>query len=280
MSQGVRPLTTKRMISIDMQQSRRAIILGCSVMWLALLFCSSLSAQPTLTPSVSIQTNPPGAEVHLDGNPSVTGISPTNFRYPLAGSYAVTIIRPGYETYRTRILIDPATPFTMSVDLSRKSAAKAAARSLFIPGWGQQYMGERTKGLLFHSLAVVSVGAFLLADNDFNVRRDRWLESTDAFDRAVERGATDELPSLQERVRVDQEEAYDAETKRWAAIGAVGAVWGLSVLDALLFSPVERASYGTGSPASQSGLSIDLGSAGTSSKELASTPGLQLKWSW
>jgi hypothetical protein len=168
----------------------------------------------------------------------------------------------------------------MSVDLSRKSAAKAAARSLFIPGWGQQYMGERTKGLIFHSLAIVSVGAFLLADNDFNVRRDRWLESTDAFDRAVERGATDELPSLQERVRVDQEEAYDAETKRWAAIGAVGAVWGLSVLDALLFSPVERASYGTGSTASQSGLSIDLGSAGTSSKELASTPGLQLKWSW
>ncbi len=280
MSQGVRPLTKNRIFTIDMKQSRRAIIYGCSTFWLVLLFCSSLLAQPTLTPSVSIQTNPPGAEVRLDGNPSVTGISPTSFRYPLAGSYAVTIIRPGYETYRTRILIDPATPFTMSVDLSRKSAAKAAARSLFIPGWGQQYMGERTKGLLFHTLAVVSVGAFLLADNDFNVRRDRWLESTDAFDRAVERGATDELPSLQERVRVDQEEAYDAETKRWAAIGAVGAVWGLSVLDALLFSPVERASYGTGSTASQSGLSIDLGSAGTSSKELASTPGLQLKWSW
>ena len=43
-----------------------------------------------------------------------------------------------------------------------------------------------------------------------------------------------------------QKKAYDAETVRRATIGAVIGVWGLSVLDAILFLPSDHGTFTVG----------------------------------
>ncbi len=49
------------------------------------------------------------------------------------------------------------------------------------------------------------------------------------------------LLKLEQQLREDQQDAYDAENVRRVTIGAVAGVWALNLLDILLFFPTAKA---------------------------------------
>jgi hypothetical protein len=201
----------------------------------------ALQAQQTATGGLSVRSFPDGAEVSLQGDALVSGITPTLFQQNLVGRYHVVIKRHGYETFTTNITLDPSKLENIDVKLSPKTRVKAAARSLFIPGWGQSYGGQRTKGTLLTILAAGSVGAFLVSDHDFQKKNDRFKASILSFDSSVAAGASrQDLQTLQQSLASNQKRAYDAENVRRATIGVAIGVWSLGVLDALLFFPEDR----------------------------------------
>jgi hypothetical protein len=211
---------------------------------LALSLAAATSAQQTPQSGLTVRSNPDGAEVTLKGDAIVTGITPTTFHQLLVGSYTVIVKRHGYENYKTHVMLDPNQPASLDVRLSPRTRIKAAARSLFVPGWGQYYGQQKTKGVLFTLLAAGSVGAFLIADHDFQNKNDLFKASEHAYDSSVAAGASyQELVRAQASLASTQKKAYDSENVRRATLGAVIGVWSLSLLDALLFFPEDHGTF-------------------------------------
>lgn len=210
----------------------------------ALVLSAGLAAQTVPPGNLTVRSNPPGADVLVQGEASATGITPVTFQYPLIGSYDLKIKKHGYETYKTRMVLDPAKQMVVDIKLSSKTKFKAAARSLFIPGWGQRYAEQSTKGFMLHCLAAGSMTAYLITNHDFNTKFDRFETLRSEYDSALTAGAgNDDLQTRWGNLYAAQKKAYDAENARRISIGSVIAVWGLGVLDALLFTPEERATF-------------------------------------
>ena len=205
-----------------------------------LLLGSTVLAQADSSKSLQVSTNPPGALVKVEGDVQATGITPVSFRFPMVGAYKLTIKKKGYEKYSTDMVLDPAVPVRLDVDLVAKTGFKAAVRSMFVPGWGQAYTGQKTKGFTFALLFGGSIAAFLIADNRFNDKEDAFTKSKDAYAKAFASGVSAiELDRLWVARNDAQSDAFDAETVRRISIGAVAGIWGLNVLDALLFTNTE-----------------------------------------
>lgn len=206
-----------------------------------LLVAPPLHAQDAPPTGLTVRSSPPGADVLLEGEVTVAGVSPTTFEQTLMGDFKVTVKKYLYEKYSTHVTLDPSKQLALDVTLSPKNRFKAAARSLFIPGWGQRYGEQRGKGSLFLFLAAGSAAAYFIADHDFDKKYDRNELRKQAYDSAKANGASyDELVTRHQAWADAQKKAYDAEDVRRITIGAVIGVWGLNVLDALLFFPENR----------------------------------------
>jgi len=191
-----------------------------------------------------VRTSPPGAEAHLQGEADISAVTPAAFNYPLIGDYRLTVTKHGYERYRTRLVLDPARPTALDVELTPKTGVKAALRSALIPGWGQYYGDQKTKGFAFGLMFAGAVAFFAITDNDLTNKENDFESRLRDFDNARSSGAAySELRRLHGEMASAQKRAYDAEDVRRISMGVVAGVWGLSVLDALLFTPTDRATF-------------------------------------
>jgi hypothetical protein len=186
---------------------------------------------------LKVDSNPPGAEATIDGDITVTGLTPITFPPALNGRYRLEITKDGYETYKSSLLLQAGRGMNLSVSLTPKSRYKAALRSMIIPGWGQHYSGEDDKAILFALLAVGAAGAYLVIDDDFDDKIIEYNALAGQYSRAR---TFQEKDDLYPELKAARKKAYDAETARIISIGAVIGVWGLNLLDALLFFPENR----------------------------------------
>jgi PEGA domain/Family of unknown function (DUF5683) len=208
---------------------------------LGLLLCSAVAvADPLPMGGVVITTNPPGGQVTLTGEVTVSGVSPAHFSQLMIGSYEVTVRLFGYEDYHTRVTIDPSKEVTVDVKLSKKSRFKSGLRSAIIPGWGQRYVEHNKKGLFFTVLVAGTAAVYLKADNDFDDKRQTYNELVNTYKTAT---SVSEQKRLAVLIASAQASAYDAEENRHIAIGAVAIAWGINVLDAVIFFPENRGTY-------------------------------------
>lgn len=218
---------------------------------LRIIFCSliigltagGLAAQAPTQGDLVVTTDPPGALVTLKGEATVSGVAPAHFRHLLIGEYRLIVKLDGHEKYSSLINLDPSQQTEIDVRLARKTRVKSAARSMFIPGWGQRYAGQGTKGYAFTMLAAGAAAAFLIADNDFDSKYDEFVDLRDRYDSLRVHGTVDELAALSPELNRTQDDAYDAENMRRITIGAAIGVWALNVIDALLFFPDNNASF-------------------------------------
>ncbi|MFZ5981831.1 MAG: DUF5683 domain-containing protein [Candidatus Zixiibacteriota bacterium] len=203
-----------------------------------------LSAQTNPQGGFLVESTPAGAEIILRGEVVVTGVTPTIFSQPLFGEYQVEINKFGYENYSSRVVLDPTKPLTLTVKLTPKTRYKAAVRSMLIPGWGQIYGEQKTKGFLLNVLAIGSVAAYLISDHNYNNAYDDYQASLRTYDSTVANGGSyADIRSRYLKLTENREDAYDAETRRRISIGAVIGVWGINLLDALFFFPQEKGTF-------------------------------------
>jgi hypothetical protein len=220
-----------------LKRTLTAIVIG---MALTFSMTGLIRAEGNLT----VRTSPPGAEARLEGEADITAVTPAIFNYPLIGEYRLTVSKHGFERYRTELVLDPAHPTALDVELTPKTGFKAALRSALIPGWGQYYGEQKTKGFTFGLMFAGAVTFFAIADHDLTNKENDFESRLRDFDDARANGASYfELSRLHSEMAGAQKRAYDAEDVRRISIGVVAGVWGLNVLDALLFTPTDRATF-------------------------------------
>ena len=199
----------------------------------------SVHAQGTL----SVVSTPAGAEARLSGEAVVNGVTPVLFQQPLVGKYTLTVKKKGYETYKTDLLLDPTRQQEVTVTLSKKTRLKAFARSLIIPGWGQRYGDQKVKGYTYTVFQLLTVVGYLIADNDFDLKYDKFTKARQTYDSLSVHGNYQELQALYPYLIEKQNDAYDAENLRRITIGSVVGVYALSLIDALFFFPEEKGTF-------------------------------------
>ena len=207
---------------------------------LLLILPALASAQAGLAGDVTVRTNPQGAAITLSGEVVVSGVSPVRFQHVLIGTYDLEAKRPGYETYHSKVILDPTRPTEISVGLTKKTRLKAGLRSLVIPGWGQVYSGKKTKGFLLAGMVLGSAVGYLIADQDFDDKYDTYQARLQEYNEAA---TIDERQLLQPGLDHAHRRAYDAEDTKRVLAGLVIGIWGLNLLDAVLFFPEDRTDF-------------------------------------
>ncbi len=208
-----------------------------------LLPATLIAQTSTMTGDLTVRSDPQGALVRLSGGAIVSGVTPVRFRHLMIGDYELTLKKHGYETYKTRIELDPTRQMEVDIKLSPKTRFKTAVRSLFIPGWGQRYADRKTKGWAFTILTVAAGVAYLYADDEFDYRFDDLKKFEREYDSLKVSGSVDELQEVYPSLVRAQEKAYDAENVRRIVIGAGIGIWALNVIDAIFFFPEEKGTF-------------------------------------
>jgi hypothetical protein len=212
------------------------------VVLLVLLPLSTVYAQ---TGNLTVNSTPPGTTVRLEGEYELSGVTPVTFNQSLFGTYKLTAMRGGYENYSTILTLTGNEPLQVDVRLIPKTRFKAAFRSLLVPGWGQMYTGQKTRGSVYTVGAVLSLIGLALAENDFRDKKDTYNDVLHEFNEARR---VEDKKLIRPRLEDAQQDAYDSESTRRFALGAVAFVWVLNVVDAAVFFPDAR--YTIGGPAS------------------------------
>jgi hypothetical protein len=183
---------------------------------------------------VTVRSTPTGATVVLSGDFTVAGVTPTVFTQGLSGYYEITAYRTGYETYHSSVILAGNQPTDIQLELEPKTRAKAALRSLLIPGWGQRYYGSKTKGTLLTLGAIAGGVTVGLLHLDFDNKRDEYYE---VLNRYRDSRRVSEREALLDELYSSQKDAFDAEQARNIGGAILAGFWIYNVLDALLFFP-------------------------------------------
>ena len=104
--------------------------------------------------------------------------------------------------------------------LSQTSRRAALLRSVVLPGWGQRYQGYSKRGYFMLGMTTASIAYATIAEKSFQ-------DAQDAYDRAAEGADFDKL-------HTDYTEKADRAD---LALGMVGAMWMLNVIDAASQGP-------------------------------------------
>ncbi len=204
---------------------------------------AAAGAQMTMTGDLTVRSDPQGASVKLSGESKVSGVTPARFRHLLIGEYELTLKKHGYETYKTRVDLDPTKQMEMDIRLSPKTRFKTAVRSLFIPGWGQRYADKKAKGYIFTFLTLAAGAGYLAADDEFDDRYEDFVKIRDEYDSLAIAGNVNDLRRVQPLLQAAQDKAHDAENIRRLTIGVGIGIWALNVIDALFFFPENKGTF-------------------------------------
>jgi hypothetical protein len=199
---------------------------------LTLLLAAPLLAQTE--GNLEVTSDPPGTTIKLEGELNLAGVTPTVFNQPLSGPYKLKASRDGYESYETELNLTGGTPLRVNIKLAPKTRFKAFLRSAVIPGWGQFYSGQNSRGVLFGVAALASGVVTLIAQEDFQDKRDTYEELLDDFN---EERSIEIRRQMEDEINLAREEAYDAETFRNVSLGVLAAVWTYNIIDAVIFFP-------------------------------------------
>jgi hypothetical protein len=177
---------------------------------------------------------PSGALITLDGEHRWHGTTPWTLQRDLNGSYRVEAELSGYESWVRTLSVSPGDVRDLEIRLDRKTAAKAAVRSLLVPGWGQRY-GERPgKAALLFGAAVVAGGGALWAHLDYRDEVRTFERARDAY---LDEQSVETIPDRRRQMEEASRDAGDVYDLRQGFLLALGGIYAVSLIDALFLSP-------------------------------------------
>jgi hypothetical protein len=201
-----------------------------------ILLAPAAYGQSDRAQQITITSRPPGCTVYLSGEYELVTTAPNTINEDLEGVYTVRAMRPGYEDWKSTVVFTPGTAQDVRIILTPKTRYRAALRSMFIPGWGQYYAGEKTRGFFWGGAIIASGVLGVIYETRYQDRKSDWEDAVTRFEQAT---TFDEKERLRDEALRLKQRAYDAENDRRLVWGIMGGVWAVNFLDALILFPTE-----------------------------------------
>lgn len=179
---------------------------------------------------------PEGTTIRLKGAFKFAGKTPFTISQRLIGPYSIRATKRGYESKRMTLEFNRDISRSIAVDLQPLSPAKAAFRSILLPGWGQRYKGQTGRGVFF---AVITLGAgagTLITYSNYRSDLDERDQAEQAYLQSLN-GNIDEMQLALSNWQAKQGQVEDSRHRYQRALVITAGLWTLNVLDALLMPP-------------------------------------------
>ena len=201
-------------------------ILGSAI--LAIMFNCGLAQPPQQRAGgLDIVSKPPGVTVVISGEVEMATVAPCNITQGIVGNIKVKATHPGYETWKSDMILLPNRDYTLNINMKQRTRFKASIRSLFIPGWGQFYSGQKFRGIFMGLASAGGITAALLANDRYNRKYDEYLDAETDYNQAQ---SIEESRRLRDILDIKQREAYDAETTKRTYFGIAIGLWAYNVI--------------------------------------------------
>lgn len=200
--------------------------------------------------ALEFKTDLPWAVLTLEGDDEIHGVSPLRVPGPLVGDFWLSARGPGVETERGRVRVGLDEAGARVESWGAIPFRETFMRSLLFPGYPQARYHERGKSRLLLLGGLAGLGFTGWAQWEFWQRED---DVTELEQRIASSTSESERDALRREFLDAQEEKSFAADRRLLFAGATGAVWGVSILDAVAFSPDFHVSA-----ADEAGLSLGL----------------------
>jgi len=140
-----------------------------------MMLCFGYSTVYSQETGTIISSDPPGASITLEGEYNLSATTPCRLPDNVNGKFELKANMSGYESWSGDLIILPGQDNHFSFSLAPKTRAKAALRSLFLPGWGQYYAGLKEKAIILNISTIGFAIGTVLADNDFRRKREEYF---------------------------------------------------------------------------------------------------------
>ena len=176
---------------------------------------------------LTIDSNPSGAELAINGNPA--GTMPLNNKELKVGSFYVNVIKKGFEPTGLNLTIKPGEHKHVTVDMTPWTFNRIFYRSLIFPGVGQIYAEEDLRGYLFFISEIASIGGAIYFNSQLS---DESKVYTEKYNLYKEASSEEEAQLLHKEVQESYDKMQNFETFRNILIGSAVAVWLYNLYDA------------------------------------------------
>ena len=214
------------------------------------VFFTGTARRTSATGRLKLNATPPDAQITVDGKP----IPDTYLILPV-GSYTVRCEKSGYYAQEKKVHISRNQETALDFNLQRKTKGKGIVRSLFFPGWGQSYMENGGRGLMYKfSFLLSAAGAYYFTNQynksvkDYDTIHEQYLQAVD-YRHVLELG--DQMESKYKKVE-------DNEKLRNYLYAATAAVWAINVLDAMILPPGWKTSAKFSINSAPNGIGINI----------------------
>jgi len=184
--------------------------------------------------SLEFRTDQDWSRIRLEGREEINGVSPLRVPGPLKGEFWLSAWGPGAELQRGRVEVQLDGNGAGILSYGRRGFGETVLQSLLYPGIVQHGQGQEGKGYYMGTAAAVGVIGTLFAEVELWRQRDLVEKADREYRAATTSAERHELLNARQDRREDRDHAVDRRTV-WA-IGTA-AVWGVGLLDAVLFSP-------------------------------------------
>lgn len=184
--------------------------------------------------ALEFSTDVPFANMQLEGRERIVGVSPLRVPGALEGEFWLSGWSPGVELQRGRIRIALDAGGSSIASYGSRSFSETLLYGLIYPGIVQHQALQRGKGRFLGISAALAVGGTLWAQSALGSDQS----DVEAADRAIAAASDPTVREELKKDRQDRKEERDfAADRRNIFLAATGAVWGIGLLDAFLFSP-------------------------------------------
>lgn len=184
--------------------------------------------------SLEFRTDLAWSRLQLEGREQIDGVSPLRVPGPLSGKFWLSAWGPGVELQRGRVDVDLDDGGSGILSYGRRGVPETLLYSILYPGIIQYGQGQQGKGIYLGALATAGlVGSVVTEAMLWNARDD--LEAAErAYYATTLASEQHQLANVRQDRREERDRAVD---RRTIMLIGTGAVWGVSLLDATLFSP-------------------------------------------
>jgi hypothetical protein len=195
------------------------------------------SENKTSNGTVTINSNPAGAVIYLNGEYRFWGRTPFVLPYNLYGKYRLQANRRGYERITTIYNFTGESKGALTMRLTPKTQPKALYRSLLFPGWGQCYSERKLVGAIFMGATAGGFVALAVNQNQYQNAQNLYATAAASYNRSLSQGDISAQNAKFDQVQSALRSLRDAQNARNVTIYAIAGLWVFNALESVLFFP-------------------------------------------
>jgi len=182
--------------------------------------------------ALTLALQPRQAHVFIDEK-EITSLPVQN--YPLTyGQHSVNIYRPGYSSYGHTFVVNTSDPIRLEINLEQKSKFIATLLSFLVPGTGQIYSGNSTRGVIIGASFIGGIAGTYLLNNLYSDERKKFLQSQQLYENNID---VNNMGSLYKKMMSTYENLDNLQNLTRILAGASAAIWLYGIFDAIFFFP-------------------------------------------